>query len=510
MVKQNTFFQGEIGLTTPDSTKTYHDHVKKFFEQTAQEKARETKFVQQGSPLNGRVFLMSLTLTVFQYGTITLDQLAKAAYRINSKVALTGQAFKERFNAFAVKFLEAMFAEALKMTAPVGDRVVPLLEFFSAVYLLDSSVITLPDSLKDDFRGCGGVGTKAAAKVYLLFNWLNGVYETLRIENGRQPDQKMGQEFLAGRRPGALWIFDLGFFNAAFLAAIAKASSFFLSRLAASQLLFWTRQTQGELERLDLDLLLRQRARELFEIEVAFGPKQEVLSRLIIAPVPRKVANARRRRAREAARKQGRTPAQTTLNRCDWTLLLTNASERQLPTSTVLEVYCVRWQVELVFKLFKSDAKLETTNATEKNRVKCEFYAKLIAILLFNRISHLVEELASEPISPVKLWRRMRDDAQAWLCTLGQGTAAAVSELLKFLTRYAKTSSRKKYPSTIQRLERAGREARQVNLKDPLGYLRKKKRTAAERKKAFASSISSHKVKLDPERLSYQRTASTP
>jgi hypothetical protein len=497
-------------LTTPDLTKAYHDQVKKFFEQTAQEKARETKFVQRDSPLDGRVFLLSLMLTVFQHGTIVLDQLAKAAHKVNPSLSLTGQAFKERFNAFAVEFLKAMFAEALKLTSPAPDRVAPLLELFAAVYLLDSSNVTLPDTLKQDFRGCGGVGAKAAAKVYLLLNYLSGAYESLRIEHGRQPDQKMGQEFIAGRRPGALWIFDLGFFNAAFLASIAKASSFFLSRLAASQQVFWARNFQGELERLELDRLLRLSARELFEIEVVFGPKQEVVARLIIAPVPKKVANARRRRARQAARKQGRTPAQTTLSRCDWTLLLTNAPEAQLPTSAALEVYCVRWQVELVFKLFKSDARLETTKATENQRVKCELYAKLIALWLFNRVSQLVEELAGESVSAAKLWRRMRDDGQDWLCILGQGTAAAVSERLQFLARYAKPSSRKKYPSTLQRLERAGREARQVNLKDPLGYLRKKKRTAAERKKAFASLISSCKVKLDPERLGYQRTTSTP
>lgn len=497
-------------MTTPDLTKTYHDQVKKFFEQTAQEKARETKFVQRDSPLDGRVFLLSLVLTVFQHGTIVLDQLAKAAHKVNPSLALTGQAFKERFNLFAVEFLKAMFTDALKMTASAPDRVVPLLEAFNAVYLLDSSNVTLPESLKNDFRGCGGVGAKAAAKVYLLLNYLSGVYESLQIEHGRQPDQKMGQEFIAGRAPGALWIFDLGFFNSAFLAAIAGASSFFLSRLAAAQQIFWTRNSQAELERLDLDWLLRHSLRELFEIEVVFGSKQEVVTRLIIAPVPKKVANARRRRARAAARKQGRTPAQTTLNRCDWTLLLTNASAKQLPTSTTLEVYCVRWQVELAFKLFKSDAQLETTNATQKERVKCEFYAKLIAILLFNRVSQLVEELTSEPISPVKLWRRMQDEAQDWLDLLGQGTAGAISERLRFLARYAKPSSRKKYPSTLQRLDLAGRKARQVRLKDPLGYLRKKKRTAAEREEAFASSISSRKVKLDPERLGYQRTTSTP
>jgi len=152
-------------------------------------------------------------LTVFQYGTIVLDQLAKTAHTINPEISVTGQAFKERFNAFAVEFLKAMFAEALKLTAPAANRVPPLLEVFSAVYLLDSSVVTLPDTLKDDFRGCGGDGAKAAAKVFLLFNWLNGVYETLRIDHGRQPDQKMGQEFIAGeRRPpcgSLIWAFSM-------------------------------------------------------------------------------------------------------------------------------------------------------------------------------------------------------------------------------------------------------------------------------------------------------------
>jgi Transposase DDE domain len=453
---------------------------------------------------------MALILTVYQYGTIALDQLAKAAHKINPEVKVVGQAFKERFNPFAVAFLKAMFAEVLKTTAPAADQVVPLLGVFSAVYLLDSSTITLPDSLKDDYPGCGGAGAKAAAKLFLLLNWLAGSYETMHITGGRKADQNMGTEFLTQRQAGALWLFDLGFFKAAFLAQIAQASSFFLTRLPASQLTFWVRNAQGELERLDLDLLLRDSRRELYEIEVLFGPKQEVVARLVIAPVPPEVAAKRRRKVREAARTQGRTPTHRTLNRCDWTLLLTNASEEQLPTSTVLEVYCVRWQVELAFKLFKSDAKLEKSNAKEKHRAECEFYAKLIALLLFNRISGLVEEFAREKISPTKLWRRMRDDVRDWLCALGQTTAAAVSELLKFLSRYAKTASGRKYRSTIQRLERASREAQQVKLKDPLSYLREKKQTAAERSKTFTSYLSSCKVTLNPERLGCQRTVSLP
>jgi hypothetical protein len=339
---------------------------------------------------------------------------------------------------------------------------------------------------------------------------LTGGYETIQIEAGRKADQNMGESFLPGRKPGALWLFDLGFFNALFLSAIASAGSFFLSRLAAAQLIFWTSNSQGELERLDLDLLLRSSPRQLFEIKVVFGAKQNVAARLIIAPVPPKVAAERRRKARESARRQGRTPTTITLNRCDWTLLLTNASYEQLPTSTVLAVYRVRWQIELAFKLFKSDAHLEMTRASENNRVECEFYAKLIALLLFNRISGLVEEVAGEKISPAKLWRRMRSDLQDWLRALGQHTASGVSDLVNFIARYARTSSRNKAASTLQRLEQASKEARQVNLDDPLGYLKEKKKAVAERRKMFTRYLSSSNISLDPKQSDCQTTVSVP
>jgi hypothetical protein len=186
-----------------------------------QKKAIETKFVRRRSPLDGSVFLQALALNVFQFGVIILDQLAKAARRINPDVEVTGQAFKERFSAAAVDFLKAMFVEALNVTAPQAAQAIPLLEAFSEVNLLDSSSVLLPESLKESYPGCGGIGAKAAAKVYLLLNYLTGSYQRIRIEAARKADQNMGEHFLAGHKPGALWMFDLGFFCAPFLAQIA-------------------------------------------------------------------------------------------------------------------------------------------------------------------------------------------------------------------------------------------------------------------------------------------------
>lgn len=495
-------------MTIPDSTQTYHDQVKQFFEKTAATKAKEMRFVQRASPLDGPVFLRALVVNVFQYGQIVLDQVAKTAQRIKSEVALTGQAFKARCNEFAVAFLKAMFVEALQLAAPSAPQVVPLLQVFSAVYLLDASTIAFPDSLKEDYQGCGGAGPQAAAKLYLLLNWLTGAYETFQLEAGRKADQNMGERFLAGRPPGALWLFDLGFFKAGFLAASAQARSFFVCRLPAAQQLFQVRTAAGVLAPFALDQLLRRAAPQLHEIEVVFGAQETVTARLIIAPVPPQVAATRRRKLHASARRQGRTPTQKTLNRCNWTLLLTNSSAAQLPTSTVLAVYGVRWQVELAFKLFKSDAQLASTRATEPHRVECEFYAKLIALLLFNRLSGLLTELAGAPLSTPKLWRRLRDEASDWLLLLGQGTAQACQALLQTLPRWARTGTPQKTDSTWQHLALAGTTAQHSVLKDPLAYLAAPPPAAAARKQAFAKYLKRRKITLNPERLGSQRTIS--
>src|SRR5262249_53515635 len=149
--------------------------------------------------------------------------------------------------------------------------------------------------------------------------------------------------------------------------------------------------------------------------------------------------------------------------------------------------------VELAFKLFKSDAKLETTLGTEKHRVQCEFYAKLIALLLFNRLCGVVQSLAGDKISAAKLWRRMRDEVADLRQILGQGTAQTLRQMLSLLRRYARPKAGKKHLSTLQGLERAARRARQVKLKDPGGDLLRKRVSRAEANKEFTRCLESHK-----------------
>jgi hypothetical protein len=496
-------------MTTPDSTQTYHDRCHEFFEKTAPQKALETKFVQRASPLDGKWFLLTLVVAALSQGVLDLPQLAVYAKRLNPDITVTGQAFKERFTPYAVAWFKELLVSALQLSLPPGSpSLVPMLQSFSAVYLLDSSVVPLPAGLKKDFPGCGGVGAQAALKVYLLLDWLTGGYETLHVTNGRKADQDMGTSFLTGSLRGALWLFDLGFFSCDYLTQIAQTGSYFLCRLQA-QVGLSCRDAAGQIVPFDLDRFLLRLPREFFEIEVLVGPSQ-VPARLIAAPTPRAQAQERRRRARASAHKHGRTPTQRSLQRCDWTLLLTNAPAAQLPTSIAWEVYCVRWQVELAFKLFKSELHLDETQATEKHRVQCEFYAKLIALLLFNQVTRVAENLLGEKVSPTQLFRRLRADADTWLQALGQGSAAALQEGLLFLAGLSRSAWHKRKRSTKQRLQVAADRAQQVQLTDPLGYLRGRFKRAADRLAAFQQRLSKVPMHFNAKCNLFQRTLSTP
>lgn len=64
--------------------------------------------------------------------------------------------------------------------------------------------------------------------------------------------------------------------------------------------------------------------------------------------------NCARRRVKAKARKAGRTLKADTLSLCEWVLVLTSVPPEQLSAEVVLELYRVRWQVELLSKRYKS------------------------------------------------------------------------------------------------------------------------------------------------------------
>lgn len=120
------------------------------------------------------------------------------------------------------------------------------------------------------------------------------------------------------------------------------------------------------------------------ELKVLLGNKEKLSVRIDIERVPDMVSAKRRRQANKGASKKGKgkTASKKSLSLCGFTLLITTAPEKMLHFDEALVLYAARWQIELLFKLWKSHAKLETSRSSNSWRILCEIYTKLLACLV--------------------------------------------------------------------------------------------------------------------------------
>jgi len=119
-----------------------------------------------------------------------------------------------------------------------------------------------------------------------------------------------------------------------------------------------------------------------FDLPILLGRTAKVPVRLIGKRASPEAASELRRKKKQDAQRRGRTLSKASLNLCDWTLIVTNATVEQIPTRDAFIWLGLRWQIELLFKLWKSIAGIDKSRSKKPWRQLCELYAKLIAVVL--------------------------------------------------------------------------------------------------------------------------------
>lgn len=166
-------------------------------------------------------------------------------------------------------------------------------------------------------------------------------------------------------------------------------------------------------------------------------------------PVPQEVADQRRRRLKETAQRKGRAVSARTLTLAGWTILITTAPASLLSLEEALILLRLRWQVELLFKLWKSQGLVDEWRSKKAWRILCEVYAKLLGVLVQHWI--VVTTKWSGDRSLVKAGQSLRQEARS----LGRAVAAGAVALAKHLEHIARCLSsgcrlnkRKKEPNS--------------------------------------------------------------
>ena len=194
-------------------------------------------------------------------------------------------------------------------------------------------------------------------------------------------------------------------------------------------------------------------ALEQWEGPVRVGREHRLQARLLMQRVPQEVADQRRRRIRKTARDRGVTPSATALALAEWTLLLTNIPPELLTLKEALVIAKVRWQIELLFKLWKSHGQLDSWRTSKAARVLCEVYAKLLAMVV-QQWAMAVGCWRYADRSLVKAAQVVRDHAVEMASARGQieRLSEVLTTIAQVLRRTARMNTRKKHPNTYQLL----------------------------------------------------------
>ena len=116
--------------------------------------------------------------------------------------------------------------------------------------------------------------------------------------------------------------------------------------------------------------------------DVLVGAEHRLACRLLAWRVPQAVADTRRQRLREEAKRKGRTESAERLALCSWTVVVTTVEPEQLSGKEARALLRARWQIELLFKLWKSHGHVDETRGVRPYRVLCDVYAKRLAMIV--------------------------------------------------------------------------------------------------------------------------------
>jgi hypothetical protein len=408
--------------------------------------ARETKFVRRERKLSGSSFLQTLVLSCLQNPAVSYTDMTQSAAVVG--VEISGPGLLYRFTREAVLFLQRMLEYAVQQVIASRPAAVPILERFRGVHLRDSSVIGLPVALAETWPGVGGSqGTTAALKLQVELDFRSGQLHGPVLQSGRTQDQQ--SPYQQRQLPaGALHIADLGYFNLTKLAEDDDRGVYWITRLKAGTAVY----TEAG-ERIDLLPWLRAQPQAQGDHPVLIGTRTRIPCRLLVVRVPQEVAEQRRRRLRDYARKKQVPLKAETLALTEWTLLITNVPVEMLSLPEALVLSRVRWQVELLFKLWKSCLLVDEWRSENPWRILCEIYAKLIAVVIVHWLS-LVSIWECPDRSLTKAAQAVGKFAVALALRLHDRAELVnvLTHLQMCLRATCKMNRRRKHPNTYQLL----------------------------------------------------------
>src|SRR2546430_4617590 len=358
---------------------------------------RASGFVERSTAqLDGAIFSQTTVLTWMQTPEASYSQLRHTAASLG--VHVSNQALEQRFGQASVRLMRALLEETIGQVISSEASAPEVLARFNGVYLQDGTVISLPSSLAQQWPRGGQAGQEAALRVQGRLELGSGSLAGLWLQAGREAERS-GPAISTPLPVGSLLHGDMGYFTLGEMHQRGKQGQYWLSQAKATLTLV---DQHGQCW--DLLSFLRAQKGEVVDVELFVGKRERLPVRLIAGRVSPEEAKRRRQRAQERithppkgwqapvpgkrkskeqrqGKRKGKKISAARLRLADWTIVLTHVPQAQLSVQEALVLLRVRWQIELLWKLWKQHGKLDTWRSYKPERILTELYAKLLGLV---------------------------------------------------------------------------------------------------------------------------------
>ncbi len=419
-------------------------------EESINQIAKEIGFVKKDvGKFDGFKFLDLLLFTEFNHKELSLNSMA-SLFQERYGIILSKQAVDWRFNELSVKFFKVILEKALKITIGKNEKI----DFteFEKVRIKDSTSFKLPENMKDKYpKSLKNVKT-ALIRIQFEFDIKNGEILDLSLHPFKEQDISDANKTIDDIDTNELVIRDLGYVQIDILRKIEEKKSFYLNRLNFNTNIY--EKKQEKYEQLNLGRVYKQmRRKKIFRIEkeVYIGKNENFKTRMIIERLPEEEYQKRIVKAKKTASRKGQTLSNKFKAQQGLNVFITNT---KLPPEKIRLLYTIRWQIELMFKIWKSIGEINKVKKMKIERFETFLFAKLIWIVInwqiMKQITIYFFNEENVYISPYKLYKTLKARLMKFREALikGQKNVIEYIEEIFILSPYFHKSEKKKHSVT--------------------------------------------------------------
>lgn len=301
---------------------------------------------------------------------------------------ISREAIHKRFSPEALSFLKALLAKLLEFRLEKIEWTPSLVSGFNRLLLKDSSKFTIPSEFANDYPGYGGFHKgNAIMNIQYEYDLFTGNWASLNFTKATRNDQQDSKETLSLIEKDDLLVRDLGYVTMTYLNGVMKNKAYFLNRLPTTVNVYSQKDDGYQpINWIEIDKKFEKNALSQMELDVVLTMKNKLGARMIILPVPEQIYCQRIKNASKHAKSKGCQLSNEYKIKSKYNIYITNVPQEKLSFKDIVHLYRLRWQIELVFKSWKSNLSLHKTKKVKKERFECQLIARIIWALVNWRI----------------------------------------------------------------------------------------------------------------------------